>query len=36
MENALPILTTEGVGCEGLNLRLGTAPEVWLITLRRQ
>lgn len=35
MENALPILTTSGVGCEGLNLRLGTAPEVWMITLRR-
>lgn len=34
-ENALPILITQGVGCEGLNLRLGTAPEVWLITLRR-
>lgn len=32
----IPILTTEGVGCEGLNLRLGTAPEVWLITLRRR
>ena len=36
IENYLPILVTEGVGCEGLNLRLGTAPEVWLITLRRQ
>ena len=35
MENALPILTTTGVGCEGLNLRLGTEPEAWLITLRR-
>lgn len=35
MENGLPILTTVGVGCEGVNLRLGTAPEVWLITLRR-
>ena len=35
MENGLPILTTAGVGCEGLNLRLGTAPEVWLLTLRR-
>ena len=35
MENALPILTTQGVGCEGLNLRVGTAPEVWMITLRR-
>ena len=35
MENMLPILTTTGVGCEGVNLRIGTAPEVWLITLRR-
>ena len=24
-----------GVGCEGVNLRVGTAPEVWMITLRR-
>ena len=35
LENGLPVLTTEGVGCEGANLRLGTAPEVWLITLRK-
>lgn len=35
MENGLPILTTTGVGCEGLNLRVGTAPEVWILTLRR-
>lgn len=35
MENGLPILTTQGVGCEGANLRVGTEPEVWLITLRR-
>ena len=34
IENGTPVLTTEGVGCEGVNLRLGTAPEVWLITLR--
>ena len=34
-QSGIPILTTEGVGCEGLNLRLGTAPEVWLITLNR-
>ena len=33
-DSGLPILTTEGIGCEGLNLRLGTAPEVWLITLK--
>ena len=30
-----PILITQGLGCEGLNLRLGSRPEVWLITLRR-
>lgn len=34
-EAGQPILITQGVGCEGLNLRLGSAPEVWLITLRR-
>lgn len=34
-DNGLPILVTEGVGCEGLNIRLGTAPEVWLITLTK-
>ncbi len=34
VENGTPILTTEGVGCEGANLRLGTTPEVWLITLK--
>ena len=34
-ENGLPILVNQGVGCEGLNLRLGTTPEVWLITLVR-
>ena len=33
-QNSIPILTSEGVGCEGINLRLGTEPEVWLITLR--
>jgi predicted MPP superfamily phosphohydrolase len=32
-QSGIPILTSEGVGCEGLNLRLGTAPEVWLITM---
>lgn len=35
VENGLPILTTSGIGCEGANLRLGTEPEVWLITLRK-
>ena len=34
-QSGVPILTSEGMGCEGINLRLGTAPEVWLITLRR-
>lgn len=36
MENGLPILVTTGVGCEGANLRLGTSPEVWLLTLHRE
>ena len=34
-DTGLPILVTQGVGCEAINLRLGSAPEVWLITLRR-
>ena len=34
-QSGIPILTSEGVGCEGVNLRLGTEPEVWLITLRK-
>ena len=29
-----PLLTSQGLGCEGLNLRLGTQAEAWLITLR--
>ena len=33
-QSGTPILTTGGIGCEGLNLRLGTMPEVWLITLK--
>ena len=33
IQNGMPMLTTQGVGCEGLNLRLGTQPEVWLIKL---
>lgn len=33
-EAGQPILITQGVGCEGMNLRLDTSPEVWLITLR--
>lgn len=31
-----PLLVSQGVGCEGVNLRLGTQAEVWLITLRAQ
>ena len=34
-QSGIPILTTEGVGCEGINLRLGTEPEIWLITLSK-
>lgn len=36
IESGQPILITTGVGCEGINLRLGSEPEVWLITLRRE
>lgn len=32
-ETGVPMLVTSGVGCEGVNLRLGTQAEVWLITL---
>ena len=32
-ETGVPVLTTSGMGCEGVNLRLGTQAEVWLITL---
>ena len=38
-ETGVPMLTTSGVGCEGVDLRLGSQAEVWLITLtanRRQ
>lgn len=28
-------LVTTGVGCEGVNLRLGSSAEIWLITLQR-
>ena len=31
----LPMLVSQGVGCSGLQLRLGTTSEVWLLTLRR-
>ncbi|MBQ3423937.1 MAG: hypothetical protein IJH38_01905 [Clostridia bacterium] len=30
----LPVLVTQGIGCKGINLRLGTTPEAWFITLR--
>ena len=30
----LPMLVSEGVGCEGAMLRLGTQSEAWLLTLR--
>ena len=33
-QSGIPILTSQGIGCEGINMRLGTEPEVWLITLR--
>ncbi|MBQ9951123.1 MAG: hypothetical protein IJO98_03145 [Clostridia bacterium] len=32
--DAAPLLVTQGVGCEGVKLRLGTEAEVWLLTLR--
>ncbi|MBQ8507431.1 MAG: metallophosphoesterase [Clostridia bacterium] len=32
----LLMLVSEGVGCEGPMLRLGTRSEAWLLTLRRQ
>ena len=31
-----PLLVTQGVGCEGVNLRFGSQAEVWLITLREK
>lgn len=33
LENGVPVLVSSGVGCEGVNLRLGSRAEVWLITL---
>lgn len=32
-EAKAPMLTTSGLGCEGINLRIGTSPEAWLIKL---
>lgn len=34
-DSSAPLLVSQGIGCEGANLRLGTQSEVWLITLRR-
>ena len=34
-DNDAWLLTTSGVGCESVNLRAGSAAEVWLITLKR-
>ena len=31
----LPMLVSQGLGCRGAKLRLGTRSEVWMITLRR-
>lgn len=33
-ENDSLLLTSTGLGCEGANLRLGSQPEVWMITLK--
>ena len=32
-ETGVPMLTTSGLGCEAANLRIGSQPEAWLITL---
>lgn len=31
----LPVLVSQGIGCKGARLRLGTRNEVWLITLHK-
>lgn len=31
-----PMLVSQGLGCEGANLRFGSQAEVWLITLRKK
>ena len=31
----LPMLVSQGVGCSGVMLRLGSQSEVWLLTLQR-
>lgn len=35
LDSGVPILISQGLGCEGANLRLGTEPEVWLVTLKK-
>lgn len=35
-ETGVPMLVSTGLGCEGVNLRLNSSPEVWLITLTGQ
>lgn len=32
--NDIPLLISQGLGCEGTHLRLGSHSEVWLITLK--
>lgn len=34
-DTTAPVLVSQGLGCEAVNLRYGSSPEVWLITLRR-
>ena len=31
----LPMLVSQGLGCRGAKMRLGTQSEIWMITLRR-
>ena len=33
--DTLPLLVSQGLGCEGTMMRLGSQSEVWLITLRQ-
>ena len=33
--NDLPMLVSQGLGCKGLKLRLGTESEIWCITLHK-
>lgn len=34
-QNDLPMLVSQGLGCKGMQLRLGSESEIWLITLRK-